>query len=63
MYELVLWVCLMAAPDICNEKRLPFQAPTSLMDCMWQGQTQMVRWLDENPQWHLKRWRCAPPEA
>lgn len=63
MYELVLWVCLLAQPELCSEKRLPFQEPMGVMDCMWRGQIEMVRWLEDNPQWALKRWRCAPPEA
>ena len=63
MYELVLIVCLLAEPAVCKTQRMPFQEPTTIMDCMWQGQARTVRWLERHPRWQLKRWRCSPVEA
>ena len=63
MYELVLLVCLIVDPDVCRTKRLPFQTRTGLMECLRQGQVGTSQWLEENPRWHIARWRCAPPEA
>ena len=63
MYELVMIVCLMAQPASCEVKRLPFQEPTGIMQCMRFGQIKMQQWLDEHQEWSLKKWHCALPKA
>ena len=63
MYELLLFVCLISRPDDCHEKRLPFQEPMGIMECMRQSQLQLPRWQEQHPNLVVKRWRCTPPEA
>ena len=63
MVELVLVVCLLAKPEVCENRQVPFLRPMGLRSCMHQGQFRIVEWLSENPEWSIKRWRCGMPEA
>jgi hypothetical protein len=63
MIELVLLVCLAAAPASCLEERLAADNPT-IVGCTIGGQSQAQAWLDDHPKWRLRRWRCeqTPPQ-
>ena len=63
MYELVFIVCLITAPDVCETRHLAFQRAQTSAGCLWQGQLRMARWLERNPRWRVKGWRCGLPEA
>ncbi len=57
MIELVMVVCLAAAPQDCEERSLLFQ-DVSTMACMTQAQPQMARWIGEHPRWRVSEWKC-----
>lgn len=61
MIELILSVCALNAPGLCEEKRLPFVAQESLMQCMMQAPPYIAAWSDEHPAIRIVRWRCAYP--
>lgn len=63
MVELVILACLAAEPDRCGRFRVPFYAPRSTLECMFQGQIYMKDWAEGHPRWQVKGWRCTPPEA
>ena len=63
MLELVLTVCLLAAPERCKDEAPRLAPPLDLRSCMAQGQVYAIRWLDEHPQWALRGWACRPVEA
>jgi hypothetical protein len=60
MIELVLFVCLQAAPAECRQESMPFDGP--LMACAMNGQVVAVEWLQSHPKWRLTKWRCGRPE-
>ena len=61
MIELILSVCALNAPGLCEEKRLPFVAQELLMQCMMQAPPYIAAWSDEHPTTRVMRWRCAYP--
>lgn len=61
MIELVLTVCLLAAPTECREERRPFEG--GILFCAMAGQAVGVEWIATHPKWTLARWRCGPPST
>ena len=60
--EIVLVVCLLAAPEECHEER-PVWETVSLERCVRDGQVQASIWVNEHPGYRLSRWRCEHPTA
>ena len=58
MIELAFTVCLLAAPDRCEERRLLFQDVTAER-CMAGAQPQLAKWSVEHAGWRITRWHCA----
>lgn len=63
MVELVLIVCLIAAPDKCETIYLRQDAPVSMMQCLFNGAKQAALWAEEHPGYAVKRWNCGLPRA
>lgn len=63
MFELVLIVCLIAAPERCEEIYLREEASGSMMQCLFNGPKQAARWAETHEGWFVKRWRCGLPQA
>jgi hypothetical protein len=61
MIELILTVCALNAPNLCNEQRLPFVSQESLMQCLMQAPPHIAAWTDQHPASRVTRWRCAYP--
>ena len=57
LIELVMVVCLAAAPTECREER-PLTEINSVMACASQGQMVAAHWLSQHPAFTLNRWRC-----
>ncbi len=55
---LVMTVCTLADPDICEEKRIRLDGELAVTRCMWVAQPIMAQWLGEHPQWRIVRWSC-----
>jgi hypothetical protein len=59
MVELLVSVCLLSDPSRCKDVSLVFaEEGMSHMQCMMGAQPHIARWIDNNPQWALKRWTC-----
>lgn len=63
MIELVIIACLTAEPQRCDSFHVPFQQQYTVVQCMFQGQLQVMAWAEEHPSWQIKRWNCGYPEA
>jgi hypothetical protein len=62
--ELVLTVCTLTQPVICDEKKLVLGSDTgSLHGCMLQAQPVIAQWSGEHPLLRVSRWRCVAPGA
>jgi hypothetical protein len=58
MMELILVVCLQAAPDSCEERSIGLYPEMSAMTCMMQGQPQIAAWSESHPTLRVARWTC-----
>jgi hypothetical protein len=62
--ELVLTVCTLAHPAVCDERRLLFASETgSPRGCMMQALPFIAKWSGEHPNLLVSRWRCVTPGA
>lgn len=61
MIELIVAVCLIDQPNSCRDVHLGSnQENVSLNQCVMRGQLEMARWIGENPDWQIKKWKCQP---
>ena len=57
MIELAFTVCLMTAPDVCENRSLVFiDVPQER--CVMGAQPQLARWAAEHEGWRIARWSC-----
>ena len=59
--ELILTVCSLANPSLCEEARIPFASGDSLRQCMFQAPPAIAQWSEQHPARRVVRWRCALP--
>ena len=59
--QLVMTVCLVAAPAECEEQRTQFTSQSSVYQCMFEAPLFIAQWTGEHPRWTVIKWRCAPP--
>ena len=63
MMELIVAVCLTGQPTQCKDVSLTFvDAHITQHQCMMGAgaQAAVMKWLESNPKWALKRWTCVP---
>lgn len=63
MMELILVVCLQAAPDRCEERSIGLYLEMSAMACLMQAQPQIATWSETNPGFQVARWSCRDSAA
>jgi hypothetical protein len=61
LIEIVVTVCALADPSLCEEKHLQFDWNGSLSQCAMTAPPYIARWVDEHPKWSAVRWRCEYP--
>jgi hypothetical protein len=61
MIELVLTVCALSHPELCQDQRIPFEADISLWQCAKNAPPQIARWAVDHPDWRVASWRCDYP--
>jgi len=61
MIELILTVCVLAAPSRCDDVRLQFVAQETMMQCMMQAPPYIAAWSAQHPDVSVSRWRSAWP--
>lgn len=60
MVELVAAVCMIGQPSTCKDVHLNFESDNvSTHQCMMFGQAEMAKWVGENPDWSIRKWRCG----
>jgi hypothetical protein len=66
MYEtIILAICLTQTPSICKEVHISVEPdPAGSLQlpyhCARRGQMEALKWIAENPAWHVERWSCHP---
>ncbi len=61
LIELVLTVCSIAQPAVCEDQHLQFTANFSLRQCTMSAEPYIAQWIGEHPKWHAVRWHCEYP--
>jgi len=62
LIELIVTVCSLAHPGVCNDRHLQFVSQGSLRACMFNAQPYMAKWAGDHPDIHIMKWRCAYPD-
>lgn len=63
MVELVVTVCLLAAPATCERFPLPFVPPMSMRTCLFQAPMHVAAWERDHPEWRIQTFLCGAPDA
>jgi hypothetical protein len=59
--EIVVTVCAIAQPSLCDDKHLQFVWEGSLKQCVMAAQPYIARWIGDHPQWVVKSYHCDYP--
>jgi hypothetical protein len=62
LIELILTVCSLAQPDVCEDQHLQFIDQGSLKQCMFHAQPTIAQWAGEHPGKQVVKWRCSTPK-
>lgn len=61
LYTLVLFVCLAASPHSCEvHEQTADDLAAHPSTAFVQAQALVARWLDEHPEYQVRRWRLRP---
>jgi hypothetical protein len=61
--DLIVTVCAVSSPAICEERHLVFSSNVSLKQCVMAAQPYVAQWVGEHPKWTAVKWRCEYPRA
>jgi len=61
MLELVVTVCAIAQPTLCEDQHLQFEAGGSLTRCAMAAPPYIAQWIGQHPKWTAVRWHCELP--
>jgi hypothetical protein len=61
LIELIITVCAVAQPDLCEDQHLQFADALSPAQCTMAAMPYIARWVDDHPKWRAVRWRCDYP--
>lgn len=59
MQHIILTVCLVASPDVCEERTIPIYARLSPVACMMGAQAEIASWKEGRAELDVTRWRCS----
>lgn len=62
MVDLIVIVCSLAAPSVCQERHMLFESHGSLYTCMWEAQPFLAQWIGDHPDLRIAGFRCDWPE-
>ncbi len=58
---LVITVCSLTNPSLCQTINLQFFSDGSLGQCMLNAPPHIAQWVGDHPDWQAVRWHCANP--
>ena len=61
LIELIITVCAVAQPDMCEDQRLQFAEAGSPVQCAMAAMPYIAQWVGDHPKWRAVRWRCDYP--
>ena len=61
MIQIIIMVCRLGQPDLCEEQHLHFAWQGSLQQCAMAAQLYIAQWIGEHPQWTVRNYHCEYP--
>ncbi|HME30142.1 MAG TPA: hypothetical protein VKE53_09815 [Pseudolabrys sp.] len=61
LLELVITVCAIADPTLCEDRHLQYAGGESLQQCAVGAPPYIAQWIGEHPKWMAVRWHCEYP--
>ena len=61
MVEIILTVCAISQPGVCEDQFLRFNWGGSLNQCARGAEPYVAQWIGDHPKWQAVRWRCDYP--
>lgn len=58
MLRLVFTVCMIDAPDTCEQREMLVYEPMPVMACVMGAMPELATWRQTHPNWRIARWRC-----
>jgi hypothetical protein len=58
LLELVITVCAIGDPTLCEDQRLQYSPGASLQQCAMRAAPYIAQWIGEHPKWMAVRWHC-----
>jgi hypothetical protein len=62
MVDLIVLLCSLANPTVCQERHMLFESHGSLETCMREAQPYLAQWISEHPDLRVARYRCDWPD-
>jgi hypothetical protein len=63
MILIVMMVCKLAQPEVCERQHIQFAFEGSLQRCTFAAQLYIAQWAGEHPQWTVKNFHCEYPHG
>ncbi len=63
MLRLIFTVCMMDAPETCEQREMLVYDRMPLMACMAGAMPELASWRETHPNWRVARWRCEDDAA
>jgi hypothetical protein len=64
LIEIVLDVCNVHDPARCKDVHLTYVAENvTPFQCLYYGQPEIAKWVENNPNWVVTRWKCGQARA
>jgi len=61
MIQIIMMVCKLAQPDMCEEQHIQFAWQGSVRQCTMAAQIYIAQWAGDHPLWTVKNFRCEYP--
>lgn len=61
--NILIYVCLLSSPDVCEERSIPMSEAGSLSQCYYWAQPHIAAWSTTHPKYKIMKWTCASRSA
>ena len=61
MIKLIMMVCTLGQPELCEERNLLFEWGGSPTQCAMGAQPYIAQWVGEHPRWTIRNYHCEYP--
>ncbi len=58
MLRLIFTVCMIDAPDTCEQREMLVYEHMPVMACMAGAMPELATWRETHPNWRIVRWHC-----